>query len=259
MELIQNADDNSYNCSVPTLRLTYGPGGLRVDCNEVGFTAKDIEAICSISQSSKSCKTRDREVIGEKGIGFKSVFKAADAVWISSGDYSFKFDKTKPLGMITPIWADFPKETTPQFTSMYLQFSQDYNRQPLINELSNFDMKLLIFLRRIKRIEVRILDDEDIILDRTMRKTEMYNNGNRNITVQDGKDTSSYLIRTHKIEKMPDDPKRPGHLHTQVVLGFPISERPQPQPNLEKVYAFLPVMEYGFNVSKIWSYATRPI
>ena len=49
-------------------------------CNEVGFDASNVTAICGISQSTKSDKTRDGEFIGEKGIDFKYVFKAADAV-----------------------------------------------------------------------------------------------------------------------------------------------------------------------------------
>ena len=120
LELIQNADDNTYTCANPTLSFSYRPGSLRIDCNEVGFTA---EAICAISQSTKSGKTSYGEYIGVKGIGFKSVFKAADVVWISSREFTFKFDKTKFLGMVTPIWADFPEPTRPGCTSIYLQLS----------------------------------------------------------------------------------------------------------------------------------------
>ncbi|KAM0286869.1 hypothetical protein ACHAO9_007994 [Fusarium lateritium] len=225
------------------------PGGLRIDCNEVGFTGENVEAICSISQSSKSSKTADRNVIGEKGIGFKSVFKAADVVWISSGDFRFKLDKTKPLGMITPIWAEFPEETVPQVTSMYLQFSQNYDRKLLIEELFLFDPKLLIFLRRIERIDIQGSDNESHIFNRLIRKTESYTDGDRVITVEDGEKTSSYLIRTHGIQGMPHDQKRPMFSQSELVLGFAISELSQyPQPDLEKVYAFLPIMEFGLKV-----------
>jgi HSP90 family molecular chaperone len=74
------------------LSFSYAPGSLRIDCNEVGFTAGNVEAICAINQSTKSAKKADGEYIGEKGIGFKSVFKAADLVWISSHEYMFKLD-----------------------------------------------------------------------------------------------------------------------------------------------------------------------
>jgi HSP90 family molecular chaperone len=101
LEIIQNADDNTYNTSTPTLSFSYKPGSLRIDCNEVGFTADNVEAICAINRSTKSAKKTAGEYIGEKGIGFKSVFKAADVVWISSRE--FKFDQSKFLGMVTPI------------------------------------------------------------------------------------------------------------------------------------------------------------
>lgn len=102
------------------MSFSYRPGSLRIDCNEVGFTAKNVEAICAINRSTKSGKTSYGEYIGEKGIGFKSVFKAADVVWISSREFTFKFDKTKPLGMVSPIWAEFPEATQPGCTSIVL-------------------------------------------------------------------------------------------------------------------------------------------
>ncbi|RSL57984.1 hypothetical protein CEP53_006272, partial [Fusarium sp. AF-6] len=156
LELLQNADDNTYDGVCPTLRFTYKPGNPRIDCNEVGFTAENVEAICAISQSTKSRKTGHGEFIGEKGIGFKSAFKVADVVWISSNDFTFKFDKSKSLGMVTPIWADFPGPTRPEYTPMYLQLSEDYDQEAQVEELLTFDMNQLMFLRRIEEISVQL-------------------------------------------------------------------------------------------------------
>ncbi|EMT62837.1 hypothetical protein FOC4_h10017656, partial [Fusarium odoratissimum] len=76
LELIQNADDNIYPPEVtPSLTLTL-----------------------------------QRRYIGEKGIGFKSVFKAADVVKIASGYYEFRFDRRESLGMVLPIASPFPVE-----------------------------------------------------------------------------------------------------------------------------------------------------
>lgn len=114
------------------MSFSYKPGSLRIDCNEVGFNAENVEAICAISRSTKSGKTSDGEYIGEKGIGFKSVFKVADVVWISSRDFTFKFDKTKFLGMVAPVWETFPEKTQPGCTSIYLQLSKGYYLQVVV-------------------------------------------------------------------------------------------------------------------------------
>ncbi|KAH8832352.1 hypothetical protein DL96DRAFT_1581759 [Flagelloscypha sp. PMI_526] len=61
MELIQNADDNTFPSRVqPQLELHFykprqsGPLSLRVVCNEVGFTEENVRAICSIGKSTKT-------------------------------------------------------------------------------------------------------------------------------------------------------------------------------------------------------------
>ena len=112
-ELVQNADDNAYNADcTPALHIEYEDGLLLVRCNEVGFSRQNVEAICAIGRSSKGGRDHRTDMqhrIGEKGVGFKSVFKIADVVWIKSGYYSFKLDKSQPLGMITPLREQFPK------------------------------------------------------------------------------------------------------------------------------------------------------
>ncbi|XP_021814166.1 uncharacterized protein LOC110756956 isoform X2 [Prunus avium] len=83
MELIQNAEDNEYAEGVdPSLEFvitsrdvtaTGAPATLLVFNNEKGFSPENIESICGIGRSTKK-GNRNRGYIGEKGIGFKSVF-----------------------------------------------------------------------------------------------------------------------------------------------------------------------------------------
>lgn len=55
LELVQNADDNKYAEGVtPTLSLLLDPDKLTVWCNEVGFNAQNVRAICSIGKSTKT-------------------------------------------------------------------------------------------------------------------------------------------------------------------------------------------------------------
>ncbi len=78
LELIQNADDNKYASGVtPSLHMllseTGGQEYFRTDCNEVGFTFKQLDALTQISKSTKRSTTNGHKgYIGEKGIGFKS-------------------------------------------------------------------------------------------------------------------------------------------------------------------------------------------
>jgi len=251
LELIQNADDNTYTCANPTLSFSYRPGSLRIDCNEIGFTAENVEAICAISRSTKSGKTSYGEYIGEKGIGFKSVFKAADVVWISSREFTFKFDKTKFLGMVTPVWADFPEPTQPGWTSIFLQLSDDYEEDTLMQELLTFDNNLLIFLRRIEVINIRVSCQNEQVWEKTVRKTESSKDDDRIIVLQIGETTFQYLIRTHIIRDLPKEHKRPNWPQTKLLLAFPISDfLEQPQIFPQNVYAFLPIRNYGLKVMR---------
>ena len=44
-------------------------------------------------------------LLGQKGIGFKSVFRITDAPEIHSNDYHIRFDvKSDPMGYILPHW-----------------------------------------------------------------------------------------------------------------------------------------------------------
>ena len=71
---VQNADDNTYLEDVePTLAFDLQDNGIVVLNNERGFSAENIRALCDIGNSTK--KGANRGYIGNKGIGFKSVFR----------------------------------------------------------------------------------------------------------------------------------------------------------------------------------------
>lgn len=71
---VQNADDNTYVEDVePTLAFILQDNGIVVLNNESGFSAENIRALCDIGSSTK--KGSNQGYIGNKGIGFKSVFR----------------------------------------------------------------------------------------------------------------------------------------------------------------------------------------
>ena len=71
---MQNADDNTYPTdSVPAVRFHLSRQQLVVECNENGFMEKNVQAIYEMNVSTKK-RTREREFIGEKGIGSDDLF-----------------------------------------------------------------------------------------------------------------------------------------------------------------------------------------
>ncbi|MFZ4703309.1 MAG: sacsin N-terminal ATP-binding-like domain-containing protein, partial [Candidatus Methylumidiphilus sp.] len=122
LELIQNAEDNDYQVAEPSLSLkllitdptnTNGTSGALIfQNNEVGFLAENVNAICAVGHTTKS---KVQGYIGEKGIGFKSVFRVTSIPHILSKGYRFclpKEDQETGLGFIVPKWIDIPPNGT---------------------------------------------------------------------------------------------------------------------------------------------------
>jgi hypothetical protein len=113
LSFFQNADDNRFTHAntqgeSPFISFEVYPDRIVVECNEDGFTARDLSAICTVGESTKSAS---HGYIGAKGIGFKSVFIAAWKVHIQSGHFSFFFQHKKGdlgLGMVLPVCYPMP-------------------------------------------------------------------------------------------------------------------------------------------------------
>lgn len=126
LEAIQNADDNFYSSVAPLLCITLGESEVLISSNEMGFNRSNVNAICSISESTKAGRA---DCTGEKGIGFKSFFKIATTVHISSRGYNFQFDANRLCGMVIPEWKLFPgRYYQPQMTQFLLKLKNDAPR-----------------------------------------------------------------------------------------------------------------------------------
>ena len=247
MEIIQNADDNSYNDPIPAIEITYN-GSLRIDCNETGFKAKNVEAICRVGSSTKLAKDGDNPFIGEKGIGFKSVFKVADVVYIKSGYYSFKFDKGNDyLGIITPIWStNLPFCPRDGYTTFYLQLSPNCNSTALKHRLMELDHRMLIFLRQLRHIRIKIDSEPPIDLKRT---ADVQDVAGRRIEILQGNRLQRYIVSTHLQTNLPTTVKRrEGISNSEILLAFPLDTSGAPTVASQHVYAFLPIRDYGLPV-----------
>ncbi|KAI1735424.1 hypothetical protein F4680DRAFT_435200 [Xylaria scruposa] len=251
LELIQNADDCSYdNCSSknenPTMYIRYWNGRLRVDYNEDGFAKADVEALCRIKNSTK---VTTESKIGEKGIGFKSVFRMANVVWIHSYNYSFLFDRREKLGMITPKWDDFPAKRRQNFTSILLQVPKDEDQKELVREMKSLTPKCLMFLRRIRQINIQIDGWKgDGYRASLLRKDELSRDeSRRNTTLHHNDLVLSYYVIQHNVYGLPLEPKRINRTESTIELAFPTTaDCDEPVIEPQQVYAFLPIRDYGF-------------
>lgn len=281
-ELLQNYDDNHYTNSArgpPSVAFSVYPDRIRASCNEDGFTAANVKAICSVGQSSKKGGGDGVGYTGEKGIGFKSVFMAAEEVHIQSGDYSFRFHYAKGdsgLGMTTPIWTEHDEQLDTQRSHILLTLRRDggpgdaERRQAIIREqFQTIHDSILLFMRKLEQINVSFYDAEDVLIsvisfsverqmDRAMvikRTTTFDEDGNEEVT----EIVKHYFMIKHVVHNLAPNENRKdldGDEHFQptsssngvVILGFPMDAKSVPVLQNEYIFAFLPVKQMGFKV-----------
>lgn len=179
-ELIQNAEDNIYEVDTPSLRFVLtkadpvvGKNGktvLIVENNEVGFQKENVEAICSVGRSTK---IKDQGYIGEKGIGFKSVFRVTSCPHIFSRGFRFSLpekDDFSGLGYIVPTWLPaVPENLDDKITSIYLPLDKsDFPVNKVSQSLKDIAPETIIFLKKLKTIElvVNLAKQYEIIIEK---------------------------------------------------------------------------------------------
>eukprot|EP01039_Chlorochromonas_danica_P005113 gene5113-5619_t len=202
MEILQNADDNLYpkGCR-PTLKLQLFPHALVIFNNEEGFQERNIVAVCNVGGSTKQgCAG----YIGQKGIGFKSVFSISDRPEIHSNDFHIMFDKN--ISMLEPIWLednDLGGKSLGKWPVKYDRQDQSYyetcvrlvlndatlkNIAKLNSEMMEvFDGKLILFLHKLERM---IFENKSV--------------GNREVSIEHHRLRMSddwTIIRSKSIEK----------------------------------------------------------
>ncbi|HIF9519098.1 TPA: DUF3883 domain-containing protein [Photobacterium damselae] len=253
-ELIQNAEDNHYSAGVePKLHFelldidptgTAGAKGcLAIYNNEEGFELKNVRAVSSVGGSTKK-NSKDSGYIGEKGIGFKSVFSVTPSPHIYSNGFQFSFrdnDEKTGLGYIIPYW----EETVPNVvreklitynTCILLPLRDDPERDCLLKirqELNNLDTSLLLFLNKIIELTVN--------LDGSTRRyaKEEHDSYTALINESEGRiTTTDYIVRKKTIlvpEELKES-KRENVTKRELCLAFPITT----SSRKHKVYSYLP-------------------
>jgi hypothetical protein len=259
--LIQNAEDNQYTRATaagtdPCISFTLYPESIVIDSNEDGFTEENVRAICSTGESTK---TLSHGYIGEKGIGFKSVFKVACKVHIQSGPFSFSFEHSRDadddgLGMVTPVneeHGEVPKDVGTRMTLKLLDTSAFQHR---VRDFLELPDTLLLFLTKIKTIAVNIHFPDgkkigakhsyeyDFVhrLGKLTKKTESEHGSNET--------ASLFHLTRRQLDSLPSDNARKHTNQAEVVLAFPLDEDHDPIIDQQHVFAFLPLRNVGFTV-----------
>ncbi|KAE9369740.1 hypothetical protein N431DRAFT_493510 [Stipitochalara longipes BDJ] len=164
-ELVQNAEDNNYfrakaTGSEPYIKFTIRPDTIIVESNEDGFTIENVRAICSIDDSTKT-RTSAQYYIGEKGIGFKSVFMVASKVHIHSPPWSFSFNHKQGesgMGMVTPEWESIDAVLNQPLTRITLTLLDSLDLDDLLSQFDDLPDTMLLFLNKLGKIII----DEDV-------------------------------------------------------------------------------------------------
>ena len=244
-----------------------------VECNEDGFTEANLRAISNINKTSKVDAAQG--YIGEKGIGFKSVFKVAWKVHIQSGPFSFCFKHRRGdsgMGMISPEWQDPTETLRGPLTRMTFTLHDDgepsaraAQRDSISEQLGDLQPAMLLFLKNIRRIEVHFFDDNGVELrSKTMamsletarRRAEITKVGKEQGAVTDTtkevyhvtKQMVTGLSPNENREYTAEEHARQAYATAEAIMAFPLTEQSVPVVEHRELFAFLPVRQVGFSV-----------
>lgn len=247
LELVQNADDNQYaKGGAPSLSFIAERQRLIVVNNEAGFLAENVAALCSAAESSKKNRVG---YIGEKGIGFKSVFKVTDAPEVHSNGFHFQFNRSDPanlLGYVVPHWKepDFPLDNAVTTLILPSRPGTEFSTELL----KDLEPSLLLFLGKLKRIEVKSPAEHVEYVRRDSGAVTTLTTDRRG---PDGLNhhTEQSFFRFSAVYDMSGiaEPKREKVLESEIVLAFPLSDKGEAAPDPSSpVYAYLPIRDFNF-------------
>lgn len=216
LEIIQNIEDsftmleNEGILKDGYVKIDLYSDRLTITHNGKQFTKSDVEAICGI----RSNKKPEKGFLGYLGIGFKSVFKVTDSPNIISNGYCFKFDKNEwdepdniPWEIIPISMKCIPEKIEKDETMFIIPFKDKYSFDIVKKELDRLDYYLMLFLKKIKKIEVHDhVNNQDKIVKWNKTKKDTLNDKCIDILEADAiinNTVSSFLIFS-KVFEVPD-------------------------------------------------------
>lgn len=215
-------------------------------------------ALCSIGKSTKQAS--DPRYIGNKGIGWKSVFKITPRPQVHSRDYHLEFDALDPsgLGYIVPTPVAPPAGWLGKGTAIVLPLEEGRASDALRDfriALDEIKPTLLLFLHQLRKLEVH---DTELRISRRMERIANPDDEHvvllQELEERDGQDPSrrqqEWLVVSRRLGTKV---ARLGIKTTEIALAFPLIESSVAEtgsslasalPMLD-VFAFLPLRSYG--------------
>jgi len=244
LELIQNADDNKYEEGVrPFLKFIVDQDKILLQNNEKGFREEHVDALCDAGKTTKG-RSKDLGYIGEKGIGFKSVFRISDEPQVFSNGFHFKFKRKDPndkLGFVIPYWIeDIPEYVDLDKTNIVLPLKEGVKSE--LSKFQEVEPTLLLFLRRLKVIQIN-----NRLKDERYRLVKKIKNGMVEIKNPEGKEYWKLVKKIIDVPDSLDEEKRKDVEQTEIILAFPLKSNGAANTQTkQKVFAYLPTQSYGF-------------
>lgn len=159
------------------------------------FSPRNVAAICKVAAGEK---TKKKNAIGYKGIGFKTVFNDHDYVYIKTGPYSFRYDLSQRKSrfnpwQIMPIWTN-DNYVTPEISQIFEKDSDVYRVQMAMRPI---DPSLLRFSPK-KNYEYLLKDIfkdvRDIIFIPNVEAVRVYIDGKLEVDCDKRKENGEWVV-----------------------------------------------------------------
>jgi len=261
-ELIQNAIDHpnpNFN-NLLSIKFEVYNDYLLLKHNGSIFTENNFRSLTGILLGEEDT---GEARIGYKGIGFKSIFRYTQEVYIRSGNFSFGFSKqrtgSKMPWEVIPIFENEIEKVEEiknfEFFNTPVAFAFKFTNPELKEQAIQYLEQLvalpetLLFLDKLTRLEV-VVDDRINRITREVIKCNSYNKINLQLNEELPQEwlvcqetntiTDEMILKELKDENNPSIPLKFRNFNTpQVQIAFPLV----PGKELINMYAYLPLSE----------------
>jgi hypothetical protein len=176
-------------------------------------------------------------------------------------------DRRERLGMIAPIVDRSPwqvaRDDRPE-THMLLELNSESESRIIFDELVKLEPQILIFLRKISKLHIttpdrkfqfeikKLVEDQTFDGKETVTLTSMSTRPSTTSSSDRRTMGKKYMIVRYLENLLSTDTRRVNVRETEVVLAFPVDSNMRPLlQSQKKTYAYLPINDYGFNVSRL--------
>lgn len=189
LELLQNADDAALDTMPKKVKITFREGILEVSNYGEPFSE---DGIISLMYSHVSPKRKlEKETIGNKGTGFRSILSWADEIQIHSGKLHVKFTekhsqavlnnilsklKTVPNGaekaatLVFPEWIDASDEISEYTTTIIIRIKKEKDvSNDITKQIESLDQNVLLFLNNTEELTIESDDCTVKYVKKTIR------------------------------------------------------------------------------------------